>query len=99
MTIHDTPTRTSVYSRVPDARVRPLPEWAGALVYTPSSPSLCYVNTTTWAVLELCDGKSRGELEEAFVEFVGDEIEADEARERLAESLTMLVDKHIVTAS
>jgi hypothetical protein len=95
MTVHDAPART-VYTRVPDARVRALPEWAGALVYTPSSPALCYLNNTTWAVLELCDGRTRAELEEEFLEFLGEEFAADEARERLEESLTMLTDKHLV---
>jgi hypothetical protein len=99
MTVHDAPELTAVYRRVPDARVRPLPEWAGALVYTPSSPSLCYLNTTTWAVFELCDGVTRGELEDAFIEFIGDDVAAGEARERLEESLAMLAEKRLVTTS
>ena len=45
MTIEQAPVRT-VYALEPDVRIRPLPEWAGALVYTPHSPDLHYLNTT-----------------------------------------------------
>jgi hypothetical protein len=87
---------TTVYRHEPAIRIRPLPEWAGALVYTPDSPALCYLNTTSWAVLELCDGMTPGELERAFVEFTSEEVSAEEARQRLHEAVSMLTSQHIV---
>jgi hypothetical protein len=98
MTTSQAPARSAVYRRQPDARVRPLPEWAGALVYTPHAPNLCYINTTAWAVLELCEGKTPQELEAAFIDFTSDEVSADEARTRLAEALTLLTGQQIIVA-
>ncbi|WP_042368150.1 hypothetical protein [Streptacidiphilus neutrinimicus] len=99
MTNQEPLIQETVYRRVADTRVRALPEWAGALVYTPSSPALCYLNTTTWAVLELCDGRTPMELEDAFVEFTSDEVGPDEARERLREAVQLLMEKHIVVGT
>jgi hypothetical protein len=42
---------------------------------------------------------TRGELEDAFIEFIGDDVAAGEARERLEESLAMLAEKRLVTTS
>lgn len=89
-------TKPSVYRYEPNIRIRPLPEWAGALVYTPETPNMCYLNTTAWTVLELCEDKSPDELEEAFIEFVGEDVGGDEARQRLNEALTMLTSQRIV---
>jgi hypothetical protein len=96
MTAADTTTVTAVYRHEPDIRLRPLPEWAGALVYTPDSPALSYLNTTSWAVLELCDGLTAAELEEVFLDFVGTEVSPEEARTRLAEALSMLTAQHVI---
>src|SRR5258708_19467406 len=49
-----------------DLRIRPVPEMETCLVYTPKDPSLYTLNATAWVVLELCDGRSLRDLEEAF---------------------------------
>lgn len=96
MTTGQAPVRT-VYALEPDVRIRPLPEWAGALVYTPHSPDLHYLNTTAWTVLELCPGRTPDELAEAFVEFVGDTgVEPEQARELLADTVATLRKQHII---
>jgi hypothetical protein len=87
------------YTKNEEIRTRPLPEGAGALAYTPGSPTLCYLNTTAWAVFELCDGKTKGQLETEFVDFVGSAIDADVAKREMESALTMLAEKELVQIS
>lgn len=79
-----------------DLRIRPVPEMETCLVYTPKDPSLYTLNATAWVVLELCDGRSLRDLEEAFCRSVEPLMSAQDAAECLAASLGDMIEKSIV---
>jgi hypothetical protein len=66
------------------------------LVYTPRSPNLYTLNATAWVILELCDGRSLRDLEQAFYRSVEPLMSAQEAAEYLAVSLGDMIEKSIV---
>src|SRR6266436_7810413 len=77
-------------------RIRPVPELETCLVYTPKYPNLYALNATAWVVLELCDGRSLRDLEEAFYRAVEPLMSARDAAEYLAASLGDMIEKSIV---
>lgn len=77
-------------------RIRPVPEMEICLVYTPKDPNLYTLNATAWVVLELCDGRSLRDLEQAFYRSVEPLMSAQEAAECLALSLGDMIEKSIV---
>jgi hypothetical protein len=77
-------------------RIRPLPEREACLVYTPKNPNLYTLNATAWVVLELCDGRSFPELEQAFYRSVEPLMSPVDATEYLLASLRDMVNKSIV---
>lgn len=85
-----------VYAREQDVKVRRLPEWAGALVYTPHAPNLCYLNTTSWAVLELAANRTRDEIIASLAELLDEDAAAPETAASVDAALDSLVAQRIL---
>jgi hypothetical protein len=88
--------RNGCFRKTRRLRVRPLPEMEACLVYTPRKPNLYTLNATAWVVLELCDGRSFRDLEQAFYRSVEPLMSEAEATEYLLASLGDLIEKSIV---
>jgi len=85
-----------VYIREQDVKVRQLPEWAGALVYTPHAPNLCYLNTTSLAVLELAAHRTREEIIASLAELLDEDATAPETAASVDAALDSLVAQRIL---
>jgi hypothetical protein len=86
----------AVYALEPDVKVRKLPEWAGALVYTPHFPNLCYLNTTSWAVMELAPERTREAVIQSVAELLDEDATDPQTAASVAEALDSLVAQHIL---
>jgi hypothetical protein len=84
------------YRKTRGLRIRPVPEREVCLVYTPSNPNLYTLNATAWVILELCDGRTLSQLEEAFHQSVEPLMSEQEASEYLLVSLRDMLEKSIV---
>jgi hypothetical protein len=84
------------YRLVPDLRIRPVPELEKCIVFTPADPQLFTLNTTAWLILELCEGKTAAELEEAFCSLLESRLARDTAETQLKEGLDMLLASRII---
>jgi hypothetical protein len=71
-------------------------EWSGLLAYTPDNPNMFFLNSTTWAILELSEGRTSSDLEDAFADFTKEVVNPDQARATLAEGLQLLEEKNIL---
>jgi hypothetical protein len=60
-------------------------------VFRPEPPRLFTLNTSAWLALELCPGRSPGELERAYLDETVPPLEAEVARRRLHEALDLLL--------
>lgn len=89
-------SRNACYRRMPDLRMRPVPEDGYCLVYAPSIPNLLSVNTTAWLVLELSDGRDLDEITAAFHHEIAPLLTLNEAREQVAAALDDLVSQQLV---
>lgn len=58
--------RTGCYRKTRGLRVRPVPEVGCCYIYTPARPRMHSLNMTAWLVLELCEGRSRRMLAQAY---------------------------------
>lgn len=54
------------FRKASDLRVRPVPEMGFCLVFTPDNPNLYTLSSTSWLILELCDGVTPEELDRAY---------------------------------
>jgi hypothetical protein len=85
-----------VYRKAQDVKLRPLPEWSGGLVYTPRTPNLCYLNTTSWAVLQLAESRTLDAVLTAFSDLLDEPTVTEETREAVTEALTSLQEQHVL---
>jgi hypothetical protein len=52
--------RSAYYRKVPNVRIREVPEMATCLVFTPDDPEVYTLNSSAWLILRLCDGRPGG---------------------------------------
>lgn len=91
------PFRAGCYRKTPNIRVRPVHELELCLVFTPDNPNVYSLNPSAWMVMELCDGRSWEELEQAYREAVTGFGPAEHLAESLAEAVRDLEAKGIVS--
>ena len=84
------------YIKHPEAVLRRLPEWRQCYAYTPANPELYELNTAAWLIVELCDGRPFGEIEEDFVRAVGRRVDANRGKAQLRQGLSDLLERGIV---
>ncbi|MDH6126856.1 PqqD family protein [Kitasatospora sp. GP82] len=78
-------------------RERPMEEWDCLLVFTPAKPDLHILNTTSWAIMELCEGQDFTQLVADYQEFSGGRVDRDAARNHVRRVVRNLETKGIVT--
>jgi hypothetical protein len=72
-------------------RTHPVPQAEGLLALSPTSGKVQWLDLGSWLLLELGDGRTPGELEQAYVEVLGNRLPAEEARRHVHSSLTTLL--------
>ncbi|WP_147707328.1 hypothetical protein [Microvirga massiliensis] len=71
-------------------RLRPVPEMGVCLAYTPGQPALHRLNTASWLIVSLCDGRSVEDIASAYREALAGNAGTDEAfRQGLEELLAL----------
>jgi hypothetical protein len=88
--------RNGSYRKVPNIRVRPIPEMECCLVFTPDDPDIHTLNASAWLVFELCDGRNWDELAREFHEAVEPLRTPAEVRQELLAAIETLERNGIV---
>lgn len=57
----ESPAQT-MYTKNARLRLRPFEPWHAVMAYTPDKPALHWLNSHSWLVLELCDGRTIMEI-------------------------------------
>ena len=92
-------SRNGCYAKTPEVVLRPFAEWGHAYAFTPSEPDIIDLNSTACFIVELCDGRPYGEIENDFVETVAGRIGADKARSQFRAGFSALLERNIISAS
>ncbi len=87
------------FLKVPDLRLREVPEWGSLLVYTPAHPDIHYLDARSWLLFELCDGRTGTEILAEFRESVSAEVPPEQVEEAVVKTLTELEQKGLITRS
>ena len=69
---------------------RAIPEWRTMMVFEPDGPKLCSLNPVSWLLLELCNGRTLSEIEDHFVQLLGNRLTRAEAKSKLHAGLRLL---------
>ncbi len=92
-------SRNGCYAKTPDVVLRPFAEWGHAYAFTPSEPDIIDLNSTACFIVELCDGRPYVQIENEFVETIGERIGADQARRQFQSGFAQLLERNIISAS
>jgi len=84
------------YERKPTLRLRPFGPWHAVMVYTPEPPGLHWLNSSSWLILELCDGSAPEAIAARFGTMVPSK--AQEAPTLVAKCVADLEQKGLVRA-
>jgi hypothetical protein len=84
------------YNKVSNVRVRGVPEMEFCLVFTPDDPQIYKLNTSAWLVLELCDGRSEGEIATSYHAAVEPLLSLDEAQLEVRTAIENLKRQRII---
>ncbi len=91
--------RNASYAKTPEVVLRPFAEWGHAYAFTPSEPDIIDLNSTAFYIVELCDGRPYGQIENEFIETVGARIGSDRARQQFQSGFEALLERNIISAS
>ena len=89
---------TGRLNKKPFLKIRDIPEWRSALVFDPDQPELRMINLTSRLIIELCDGRSKKEIEEHYCSLVSRQADDDTARQQFRAGLEVLKEHDLVTA-
>jgi Coenzyme PQQ synthesis protein D (PqqD) len=92
-------SRNGCYAKTPDVVLRPFEEWGHAYAFTPSEPDIIDLNSTAYFIVELCDGRPYGQIENEFVATVGERIGVEKARSQFHNGFSQLLERNIISAS
>ena len=81
------------FVREAGVRLRPVPELGVCFAYTSKRPALHQLNAASWLITSLCDGRSFGDIADAYRAALGEEIGSEAA---LTKGLTQLLALGIV---
>jgi len=79
--------------------LRPFAEWGHAYAFTPSEPDIIDLNSTAFFIVELCDGRPYGQIENDFVATIGPRVGEDTARRQFHSGFAQLLERNIISAS
>lgn len=86
---------TSVYVKAPNIRIREVPESEGALIYTPETPNIVFVNDPTLLVLEFIDSISVDQAKDEYVSYM-DELGWSEIEDVFDQAVDLLVRSNVL---
>lgn len=92
-------SRNGCYAKTPEVVLRTFDEWGHAYAFTPSEPDIIDLNATAYFIVELCDGRPYGQIEDDFVEIVGERVGAGLARRQFQFGFAQLLERNIISAS
>ncbi len=84
------------YRKKASLRVRQITETNTCLVFTPDNPNLYSLNFTALLIFNLCDGKSREEIEKIFLEVVEPTLTSEKAKNYFNEGFNSLLSQEII---
>jgi hypothetical protein len=84
------------YRKKVNLRVRQIIETNTCLVFTPDNPNLYSLNTTALLIFNICDGKSREEIEKIFLELVKQNLTSEKAKNYFNEGFNSLISQEII---
>ena len=88
--------RSACYIKVANVRIRPVPEMATCLVFTPDSPEVYTLNPTAWLILWFCDGRPQSEIARSYHAAVEPMLSREEAEREVRLGLESLVWQRII---
>jgi hypothetical protein len=88
--------RNARFRKVPNVRIRGIPEAATCLVFTPDNPEVYTLTSTAWLILHLCDGRSEAKIAQAFHAAVEPMLSPEEARRAIRVGVESLMQNKIV---
>lgn len=92
-------SRNGCYAKTPDVVLRTFEEWGHAYAFTPSEPDIIDLNSTAYFIVELCDGRPYGQIENDFVATLSQRVGADIARSQFQSGFAQLLQRNIISAS
>jgi hypothetical protein len=92
-------SRNGCYAKTPDVVIRPFEEWGRAYAFTPDEPEIYDLNTSAWFIVELCNGRSFGEIEAEYVKTVGPKVGPDTAKSQFHMGFDALLERNIISVS
>ena len=92
-------SRNGCYAKTPDVVVRAFEEWGHAYAFTPSDPDIIDLNATATFIVELCDGRPYGQIENDYVAALGPKVGEAVAKRQFDAGFTQLLERNIISAS
>jgi hypothetical protein len=94
-------TRTEAATRISyrknaGLRQRPLADEGFLFVLAPESPRVQLLSLSSWLIAELCDGSTRDEIDDRYLDIVGDQLPRGEARQQVELGLRELEAGHVI---
>lgn len=92
-----TPAAESVrYRKNPALQERALEDEGLLLAFSPQAPRVQLLTLNSWLISELCDGETLGEIRSRYLDVVGPQLSATEARHQLDLGLRQLESSHVI---
>jgi hypothetical protein len=91
--------RNGFYQKTPDVVIRRFEDWGRAYAFTPDEPEIYDLNTTAWYIVEICNGRSFGEIEADYVKTVGPKVGDDAAKAQFHMGFDALLERNIISVS
>jgi len=85
----------STYTKAPNIRIREVPESEGALIYTPETPNIVFVNDPTLLILEFIDGLSVDQAKDEYLKYM-DENGWSEIEQVFDQAVELLVRNNVL---
>ena len=86
------------YAVEPGVRLRPVPEMAACLAYTPARPALHRLNAASWLLVSLCDGRPVKAIIDGFRVGLGERAYAEaELHQGLEQLLSLGIIRRLPT--
>lgn len=84
------------YRKMRDLRTHPIARAECMMAFSPAAPKVHWLDLNAWLIFELCDGRTDGELEQAYLATLEGRTAPDAARDQLRSGLAALVTNNLV---
>lgn len=87
------------YTKIPNLRIRAIPEMRMCVVFTPDDPKLYSLDGSAWLVLEMCDGRRGVDIESEYCDAMVPGVTRARAAVDVRNILTDLCAKRLIECS